>query len=72
MKSLDRFQFLANVLTVVCKRPNAEVGKLVKALVTYATDGTRTSRKVVSAAKVRNAELQEIIVPLTVLQRERM
>ena len=42
MKSLDRFQFLANVLTVVCKRPNAEVGKLVKALVTYATDGTRT------------------------------
>ena len=42
MKSLDRFQFLANVLTAVCKRPNAEVGKLVKALVTYATEGTRT------------------------------
>ena len=42
MKSLDRFQFLANVLTAVCKRPSAEVGKLVKALATYATEGTRT------------------------------
>ena len=42
MKSLDRFQFLANVLIVACARPNAEVGKLVKALVTYATKGTRT------------------------------
>jgi len=42
MKSLDRFQFLANVLIVACARPNAEVGKLVKALVTYATEGTRT------------------------------
>ena len=42
MKSLDRFQFLANVLIVACSRPNAEVGKLVKALVTYATEGIRT------------------------------
>ena len=42
MKLLDRFQFLANVLIVACSRPNAEVGKLVKALVTYATEGTRT------------------------------
>lgn len=42
MKSLERFQFLANVLIVACARPNAEVGKLVKALVTYATEGTRT------------------------------
>ena len=42
MKSLDRFQFLANVLIVACARPNAEVGKLVKALVTYATEGKRT------------------------------
>ena len=39
MKSLDRIPFLANVLIVACSRPNAEVGKLVKALVTYATDG---------------------------------
>ncbi len=42
MKSLDRFQFLANVLIVACARPNAEVGKLVKALVAYVTEGTRT------------------------------
>ena len=42
MKSLDRFQFLANVIIVACARPNAEVGKLVKALVTYATEGKRT------------------------------
>ena len=42
MKSLDRFQFLSNVLIVACARPNAEVGKLVKALVTYATEGKRT------------------------------
>jgi len=41
MKSLERFQFLANVLIVACSRPNAEVGKLVKAVVTYATEGTR-------------------------------
>ena len=34
MKSLDRI--------VACQRPSTEVGKLVKALVTYATDGTRT------------------------------
>ena len=42
MKSLERFQFLANVLIVACSRPNAEVGKLVKAVVTYVTEGTRT------------------------------
>ena len=42
MKSLDRFQFLANVIIAACARPNAEVGKLVKALVTYATEGKRT------------------------------
>ena len=42
MKSLERISFLANVLIVACSRPNAEVGKLVKALVTYATEGTRT------------------------------
>ena len=42
MKSLDRIPFLANVLIVACSRPNAEVGKLVKALVTYATEGNRT------------------------------
>ena len=42
MKSLERIPFLANVLIVTCSRPNAEVGKLVKAVVTYVTDGTRT------------------------------
>ena len=42
MKSLERIPFLVNVLIVACSRPNAEVGKLLKALVTYATDGTRT------------------------------
>ena len=42
MKSLDRMTFLTNVLVVACQRPSTEVGKLVKALVTYATDGTRT------------------------------
>ena len=42
MKSLERFQLLANVLIVACSRPNAEVGRLVKAVVTYVTEGTRT------------------------------
>ena len=42
MKPFERIPFLANVLTAVCKRPSAEVGKLVKAVVTYVTDGTRT------------------------------
>lgn len=42
MKSLERISFLTNVLAVACQRPSTEVGKLVKALVTYATDGTRT------------------------------
>ena len=42
MKTIERFQFLANVLIVACSRPNAEVGKLVKAVVTYATEGVRT------------------------------
>lgn len=43
MKSLERIPFLANVLIVACSRPNAEVGKLVKAVVTYVTEDTRTS-----------------------------
>ena len=42
MKSLERISFLTNVLVVACQRPSTEVGKLVKALVTHATDGTRT------------------------------
>ena len=42
MKSLERIPFLANVLIVACSRPNAEVGKLVKAVVIYVTEGTRT------------------------------
>ena len=42
MKSLERIPFLANMLIVACSRPNAEVGKLVKAVVTYVTEGTRT------------------------------
>ena len=41
MKSLERISFLTNVLAVACQRPSTEVGKLVKALVTYATDGRR-------------------------------
>ena len=42
MKSLDRISFLTNVLIVACQRPSTEVGKLVKALVVYATEGKRT------------------------------
>ena len=42
MKTIERFQFLANVLIVACSRPNAEVGKLVKAVVTYTTEGIKT------------------------------
>ena len=43
MKAFERIPLLANVLTAVCKRPAAEVGKLVKAVVTYVTEGTRTN-----------------------------
>ena len=42
MKAFERITLLANVLIAVCKRPAAEVGKLVKAVVTYVTEGTRT------------------------------
>ena len=42
MKAFERIPLLANVLTAVCKRPYAEVGKLVKAVVTYVTEGTKT------------------------------
>ena len=42
MKPFERSPFLANVLTAVCKRPAAEVGKLVKAVVTYVTEGIKT------------------------------
>ena len=42
MKAFERIPFLANVLTAVCKRPTAEVGKLVKAVVAYVTEGTST------------------------------
>ena len=42
MKAFERIPFLSNVLIVACSRPNAEVGKLVKAVVTYVTEGTRT------------------------------
>ena len=42
MKTTDRIPFLSNVLIVACTRMNnSEVGKLVKAVVAYATDGTR-------------------------------
>ena len=42
MKSIERIPFLSNVLIVACSRMNnSEVGKLVKAVVAYATDGTR-------------------------------
>ena len=43
MKPFERIPFLANVLIVACSRPNAEVGKLVKAVVIYVTEGTRTN-----------------------------
>ena len=43
MKPFEKIPFLANVLIVACSRPNAEVGKLVKAVVTYVTEGTRTN-----------------------------
>lgn len=43
MKPFERIPFLANVLIVACSRPNAEVGKLVKAVVTYVPEGTRTN-----------------------------
>ncbi len=39
MKPLERIPFLANVLIVACERPTAEVGRLVKAVVAYATKG---------------------------------
>ena len=42
MKTIDRIPFLSNVLIVACTRMNnSDVGKLVKAVVTYATNGTR-------------------------------
>lgn len=42
MKTIDRIPFLSNVLIMACTRMNnSEVGKLVKAVVAYATDGTR-------------------------------
>ena len=42
MKTIDRIPFLSNVLIVACSRMNnSDVGKLVKAVVAYATDGTR-------------------------------
>ena len=41
MKPLERIPFLSNVLIVACARPNAEVGKLVKAVLTYVTEGTK-------------------------------
>ena len=41
MKSIERIPFLSNVLIVACSRMNnSDVGKLVKAVVAYATDGT--------------------------------
>lgn len=39
MKPLERIPILANVLIVACERPATEVGKLVKAVVVYATKG---------------------------------
>ena len=42
MKSIERIPFLSNVLIVACTRMNnSEVGKLVKSVVAYATDGAR-------------------------------
>ena len=41
MKPLERIPILANVLIVACERPATEVGKLVKAVVAYATKGVK-------------------------------
>jgi len=42
MKTLDRIPLLTNVLIVACTRmSNSDVGKLVKAVIAYATDGSR-------------------------------
>lgn len=42
MKTIERIPFLSNVLIVACTRMNnSDVGKLVKAVVAYATDGSR-------------------------------
>lgn len=41
MKTLERIPLLSYVLSVACSRPNAEVGKLVKAIVKYASDGIK-------------------------------
>ena len=41
MKVSERISILANVLEVACSRPNNEVGKLVKAVVSYANEGIR-------------------------------
>ena len=42
MKTIERIPFLSNVLIVACTRMNnSDVGKLVKAVVAYVTDGTR-------------------------------
>lgn len=42
MKTIERIPFLSNVLIVACTRMNnSDLGKLIKAVVTYATDGTR-------------------------------
>ena len=43
MKPLERIPILANVLIVACERPATEVGKLVKAVVTYVTKGVKPS-----------------------------
>ena len=76
MKSLERISFLTNVLAVACQRPSTEVGKLVKALVTYATDGTRTELNDIRLEtffdlRVPKAGLQETAMSLAVLRRKR-
>lgn len=43
MKHNDHISILANVLTMACSRPSAEVGKLVNVVVAYANDGIRTT-----------------------------
>lgn len=39
----DHISILTNVLTIACERPNSEVGRLIKAIVGYAANGTRPS-----------------------------
>ena len=60
MKAVERNPLLANVLTAVWKHTSAEVGKQVKAVVTYMADGTRTDLDVLRLQAYYDLLLQDI------------